>query len=340
MKQIKVPWVSKSRLNRAGEHLRDVDLLLDEDLIILEEWRAAHKHLLNSFQSILRNRRRKRDIVIAQRLKRRWAIADKLAREPKMRLARMDDVAGCRLIFPSIKTLNNFRHEMLTKTRFKHERRNEEDRYNYIDNPKSTRYRGIHDIYIYRTDSVEYQFADGLMLELQYRTKPQHAWATAVEVITRITENQPKFGRGDSRYQEYFRLTSEIISRTQESMVSCCADLSNDELLEMFYDVDRETGIQHILQSITVSNIAEAFGGNVILRYAKEGELNLHAVPPGKSPTELYFELEEQYKEDDIVLVKADTFAEIRTAYRNYFSDTQEFLQYVSDGCDQLKDAR
>jgi len=29
----------------------------------------------------------------------------------------------------------------------------------------------------------------------------QHAWATAVEVIGLITESQPKFQRGDNRYE-------------------------------------------------------------------------------------------------------------------------------------------
>jgi GTP pyrophosphokinase len=54
----------------------------------------------------------------------------------------------------------------------------------------------------------------------------------------------------------------------------------------------------------------------------------------------MYFELEKKYPEDDIVLVKADTFAEIRSAYRNYFSDTNEFLRLVREGCDVLSNPK
>jgi hypothetical protein len=51
------------------------------------------------------------------------------------------------------------------------------------------------------------------MAELQYRTKIQHAWATAVEAIGFITESQPKFQEGDTRYQAAMALASEILAR-------------------------------------------------------------------------------------------------------------------------------
>jgi putative GTP pyrophosphokinase len=81
------------------------------------------------------------------------------------------------------------------------------DKYNYVKSPKKTGYRGIHDIYEYNTTSKKGKPYKGLLLELQYRTRCQHAWATAVEVITRVTENQPKFDRGDERYKEFFVIT-------------------------------------------------------------------------------------------------------------------------------------
>jgi putative GTP pyrophosphokinase len=111
----KPPWGSKGAINRAGQAVR-LRALTDDDRGALDSWRAAHKHVLNSFQSILRNRaRRKPDqqkIFVAQRLKRRITIVDKLHREPAMQLARMDDVAGCRMIFLSISVLDKVRSGM------------------------------------------------------------------------------------------------------------------------------------------------------------------------------------------------------------------------------------
>ena len=139
------PGGSKSRVNRAGDNVR-VGRATAEDLKVIEEWRAAHRNVLNTFQAILRTRLRFSRAVVAQRHKRRSTIYDKLERLPDMQLARMDDVAGCRAIFKTIKELREFRLTM-HKARFNHKRKNDVDKYDYIVNPKQTGYRGIHDVY-------------------------------------------------------------------------------------------------------------------------------------------------------------------------------------------------
>ncbi|MFA7524824.1 MAG: hypothetical protein WCY91_05520, partial [Acidithiobacillus sp.] len=115
------PGGSKSRVNRAGNAVRDKTAEI-EDYLVIEEWRAAHRSVLNTFQAILRNRTRDSKITVAQRHKRRSTIFDKLARFPEMQLARMDDVAGCRLIFQDIASLNKFRTNF-HKARFHHKRK-------------------------------------------------------------------------------------------------------------------------------------------------------------------------------------------------------------------------
>ena len=179
-----------------------------EDLEVINAWRAAHKPVLNTFQAILRNRTRGTGTVVAQRHKRKQTIFDKLRRFPKMELHRMDDVAGCRLIFPDLGSLHEFR-AALHRAHFRHKRRNTVDKYDYIKYPKSTGYRGIHDVYEYDVNSEVGQVAKGLLIEIQYRTAVQHAWATAVEVIGFITSSQPKFQEGDTRYEAAMLYASE-----------------------------------------------------------------------------------------------------------------------------------
>jgi putative GTP pyrophosphokinase len=74
---VKPPWESKGRLNRAGDNLR-VKTLTSDDIRVLDAWRGAHNHVLNTFQAILRNRTKGKNIIVAQRLKRRLTITDKL----------------------------------------------------------------------------------------------------------------------------------------------------------------------------------------------------------------------------------------------------------------------
>lgn len=183
------PGGSKSRVSRAGAAVRENKFTV-EDLAIIDEWRAAHRPVLNTFQAILRTRARNKEIVVAQRHKRKHTIFDKLRRFPKMELARMDDVAGCRLIFKDVQSLVAFRIA-LHKAKFKHKRRNDVAKYDYITKPKGTGYRGIHDIYEYDVNSAHGKEYKGLFIELQYRTLAQHAWATTVEIIGFITTSQP-----------------------------------------------------------------------------------------------------------------------------------------------------
>lgn len=228
----KFPGGSKSRVNLAGEHIRNGNATL-ADLKVIEEWRAAHRSVLNTFQAILRTRTKGTNISVAQRHKRRNTIFDKLQRLPRMQLARMDDVAGCRLIFKNIKDLNKFR-ETFHKAKFKHKRRNESGKYDYITTPRPTGYRGIHDVYEYDVNSEAGKNLAGLNIEIQYRTLVQHAWATAVEVVGFITESQPKFQQGDKRYEYEMALASEILARAHEGLKGPFPDESDRDVLEDF----------------------------------------------------------------------------------------------------------
>jgi hypothetical protein len=129
------PGGSRSRVNRAGENVRN-GTPSPQDAEVIEAWRAAHRGVLNTFQAVLRNRTRRTDITVAQRHKRQRTIFDKLRRFPRMQLSRMDDVAGCRLIFRNIKELYGFRAQF-HKARFKHKRRNDLNKYDYIKRQKT-----------------------------------------------------------------------------------------------------------------------------------------------------------------------------------------------------------
>lgn len=177
------PGGSRSRVNRAGDNVRKGNAT-SQDLQVIDEWRAAHRGVLNTFQAILRNRTRGTGITVAQRHKRKRTIFDKLHRLPGMQLARMDDVAGFRLIFKNLNGLNDFR-ATFHRAHFKHKRRNDLNKYDYIKQPKETGYRGIHDVYEYDVNPAIGQNLAGLNVEIQYRTLVQHAWATARDVSNR-----------------------------------------------------------------------------------------------------------------------------------------------------------
>lgn len=331
------PGGSKERVSRAGDAVRRGDPT-EEDLEVINTWRAAHRPVLNTFQAILRNRTKGRKIIVAQRHKRRSTIFDKLNRLPGMRLARMDDVAGCRLIFESIKALYKFR-DTLHEAHFNHELKNAIDKYDYIKSPKETGYRGVHDVYAYDVKSEHGKPYKGLLIELQYRTIHQHAWATAVEVIGFITQSQPKFQKGDKRYEEAMALASEIIARAYEDQKSCYSELSNEDLIERFLARDEELGLIRLLNGLNSADKVVTDKRNVILIFGASGELEeleLFTYRDATDALRALFQLEKDRPGRDVVLVRADTSEEVRIAFRNYFSDAREFIQLINDGCQKL----
>ena len=361
------PGGSKSRVNRAGDKLR-VGALEQEDLAVVEEWRAAHRAVLNTFQAILRNRTRNTDITVAQRHKRKRTISDKLQRLPGMQLSRMDDVAGCRLIFSSIRELHEFRsqfhaahfdhvrrndldkydyikHPKVNRSQFHaahfdHVRRNDLDKYDYIKHPKVTGYRGIHDVYEYNGRSNVGKGLAGLYVEIQYRTLVQHAWATAVELIGFVTESQPKFQQGDRRYENAMALASEILARAFEKSKGPFPDEDDRELVRRFSALDQEIGLLRTLRGLNAADKAVTENRNAILIFSAAGDLEVQTYRDATNALQALFNLEKQHPDRDVVLVRADTNDEVRLAFKNYFSDAKDFIRLVENGCAKLSATR
>lgn len=328
------PGGSKSRVNRAGDTIRS-NSPSAEDLVVIDEWRAAHRAVLNTFQAILRTRTRGSNVTVAQRHKRKRTIFDKLTRLPGMQLSRMDDVAGCRLIFGNINELSSFRTRF-HKAKFNHKRRNEADKYDYIKNPKSTGYRGIHDVYVYDVKSEIGKHLTGLYVEIQYRTLVQHAWATAVEVIGFITESQPKFERGDKRYELAMSYASEILARAYENMKGPHPEIADRELVKKFLELDKDLTLLNTLRGLNAADKAVSQNRNAILIFSGLQDLEIRTYRDSTEALRALFEFEKQFPERDVVLVRADTSDEVRLAFKNYFSDARDFITKVERGCERL----
>lgn len=324
------PGGSRKRVNRAGENLRN-GKETREDIKVLEDWRTAHGHVLNTFQSILGDRTKGTNIVVAQRHKRKRTIIDKLKRHPEMKLARMDDVAGCRLIFESVDDLYEFRSK-IHQARLNHDLKNDVARYDYIKFPKKSGYRGVHDVYSYNVNSPHGSKYNGLLIEIQYRTLMQHAWATAVEVVGLITDSEPKFKRGDDRFLKIFRFASEIMSRAFENRNSCLSNFSNREIVEGFDKLDSELNLIQMLSDLSVTD-KEILKQRPLILIFEDDELDVKPFWTIPEAFEVLFELEkENHPYRDIVLVKALESSYVRLAFKNYFSDAKDFVKKIKEG--------
>lgn len=122
-------------------------------------------------------------VEVSQRLKRVPTILDKLAREPTLALAKMQDIGGCRAVLSSIDEVRRVEARL---------RKNRPPvRYSdYITHPRSSGYRGVHVVVRYEGHGVERS------IEVQLRTQAMHDWAITVERLSgRLGRNLKRDGQ-------------------------------------------------------------------------------------------------------------------------------------------------
>lgn len=335
------PRYSRARVDRAGHAHRDGAAEF-EDHLVLENWRASHLYIINTFQANLRARRKSFDgrLTIAQRLKRRPTIMDKLRREPDMSLSRMHDIAGCRLIFEDISKLRDFRRQF-HQSRARHELVGDDDRYDYIISPKSSGYRGVHDVYKYVAYAATGRTWNNLRIELQYRTIVQHAWATAVEIVDMVVATRLKFSEADDGITRQFLVASELLARAHEDVPGFCASVKTSELIEEFKEIE---GKHHYiarlreLSSSEFGHFARTSKLFVLVNYFDPGQaVYAEGYADNRSAVAAYERLEQQYQgKADVVLVGASEQDAVKLAYTNYFSDASIFLKLLDEACERF----
>jgi hypothetical protein len=156
--------------------------------------------------------------------------------------------------------------------------------------------------------------------------------------VTQLTENEPKFNRGDPRHIKLFCLASEILARVHEERKSCLPALSDRQVAEQFEALDAEIGVMHMLVNLAAAKWIDdqARSKHVILQMNKGEGLKLHPFDLELEASRALLDLEKQFPEDDIVLVGADSVAEVTSAFRNYFRDVGDFLHLMRSGRAEL----
>lgn len=343
-----IPPQSKGVVRRAGKSYQQ-NTHVTGDIEVIDRWRASHGYVINTFQIWLKRKIQKKNysVEFAQRLKRRNTVLDKLRRvnEDQIPLIRdvtsMHDFAGCRLIFENIKDLTSFRDDLHSTSEMRsveHELRHEKEKYDYIDHPKPSGYRGVHDVFKHiprrhrRSEAVRPW--DGLLVEIQYRTRAQHAWATAVEISDLLDGERTKFDLFDSKRSRFFAVASELIARTHENKHNALDELTTAELAVELQNLEDQLGIMQRLRLLRkFEDEGKLKTHNVLnIKRSDDNTLSLEVLP-FRSASEAINEasaLESDKSSLNAVYVRASNPAQLRSAYRNYFNDPVDFVDLLS----------
>lgn len=337
----KTPEHTKKQINNAGDTIRNKDSSKEDYLLalkIVDNWRSAHAYPLHVFYANLRRKATSNpSILVAERLKRLDSIVAKLQREKGMQLYRMQDIGGCRMVFPTLEDVYKY-SEDFQKSRIRHEWKKTND---YIKVPKASGYRSLHLIYRFKTDTPDKEVFNQypMQIEIQFRTHLQHIWATALETIGLFTNQALKAGQGSEAILRFFVVISSLFA-IKEGCPVCPGTIADKaELISEIELLNDQYHILDMLRAIRVviekdgENVPDKRGYYVLqLDYEKHFLRRWFFKPSELEKANSLYDILEQHRGDkplDIVMVRAKSYATVKAAYPNYFLDIGEFIDLV-----------
>ncbi|MBX5112665.1 RelA/SpoT domain-containing protein [Rhizobium lentis] len=337
---------SMNDVRRAGERLKENLAFEDRNLEgnaeirltfkIANSYRDSHVYPMRSVRLSIEHRMRTMGAggLTAARPKRMSSIRRKL-RVGTLKLDQMNDLAGCRAIMDDIQGVRavlDAVHE-----RFPHKIRRE---YAYIDQPKLDGYRSHHIIFDFCGIGRAAPF-DGRRVELQVRTRLQHAWATAVEAVSLYRGEDLKHGKGDDDWLRLFQLSSAEFAYAEGCPVNPAMP-DHEARVQELKELDRRIGASNILDDIkNATHYAENFvyerGRYYLIRYMKDHTVVVEpyysAVSGSRDLGRFESEIELGDDESKVVFVEVDKVDKLVDAYPNYFGDVSLFVRNLRQIC-------
>ena len=304
----------------------------------IQAWRETHFYALQELNKQLLSFFEKENIsyeISSMRIKRMTSIEAKLRNNAskKTKLGGLQDIGGIRFVFSTVEKLdkaisllNGFVPDSFDVVRSK----------NYIEKPKESGYRSVHYVYKFRSQDPKY---DGISIELQVRTKLQHAWAMAVETASLISQTTLKADIEDnSEWRGFFKLVSALFAKEENKPVyEDFADYDKTKFCTEFFRYEENKLVDQLKAlRVTVNmdfdKVTSGFCVLTIDFISKVVHAQTFNKEQEKEASDLFSQIERTINKDEAALMVAiENMREIKEAYPSYFLDTQEFLIFLEN---------
>lgn len=299
---------------------------------LCETWREIHTEPLQWVRDTVERRLRSADVAgpVVGRLKRMPQIIRKLS-SGSTRLTQMQDVGGCRAVLLSPEEVTIASRAIGTRASPWYEVVSMSD---YRELGRSdTGYRALHLV----------SQREGFNIEIQLRTRRQHAWAEAVERVATLLRCNLKWGDGPPEVVDFFHSASDglwLLDTGQDLSRYKRKDLAKKfvHLKEMIADASQETSRSHVLPK-DLHN-----GTNLwLLLYDWTNSKFLHWMDLKKdvnTANEIYARWEEKYPAKDgyeVVLIGASSSEDFGTTHSHYFMSGEHGIdpsRYLEEICE------
>jgi hypothetical protein len=279
--------------------------------------------------------------IVSQRLKRVSSIRAKLARPENrnMKLSTMQDIGGCRAVVRDIAAMKQLVSLYGSV---------ESD---YVQSPKDDGYRSIHLVERYNPRFQKHEEYRGYRIEIQLRSRLQHAFATAVETVDAILGQKLKVGGGDNEWKRFFALAGTAIALKED-----CPPIPNTprtelQLVTELRNISLKLNALALLSGmhLAASNLqqlhrrlkslgrpAAAYMVQLDIQDHENGHIDITTYGPRQleKANYDYINLEKKiFGNPDVqaVLLSVDNVSDLKPAYPNYYLDTKEFIWALED---------
>lgn len=250
-----------------------------------------------------------------------------------MKLSQMHDLGGCRAIMASVADVRRL-HECYIERPSLFPVEGGVRTYDYIATPKEDGYRGIHIAERYRPQEESRSAWSGHRVEIQLRTRLQHAFSTAVETASTFTRMPLKFGGGNDKWRRFFSVMGTAIAVRENMPPVPNTPTERKELVAELSDLARTRKVRSLMKhwsnalrtlprlrttDATWFVLALDLEANTIKATGytdwKKAAADVAAVESSRAARSI-----------DTVLVSVASIDELRKAYPNYYSDTRAFV--------------
>lgn len=340
-----------SEIDRAAEVLRGAETGSDESFSaygVLGEWRAGHQIPVSRFEKLLIERGGliDPDLTIASRLKRIPTMLRKHARLPHLRISKFQDIGGVRAILATPTDVDDLAAHLTDAAPDFVLKRT----IDYVRSPKPSGYRSVHLVYEFVGREGDVPNVSGYQIEVQLRTRLQHAWATSNEVVGTFRREDLKSGEGHPDWLRFFTLAGSVVARKESTppgtnvpMESAPFDaefVALRDRLNVFDRISSYTVAQQMLQRPgTLADYRTRFSGRFFVLSselrARRLSVSVFSEAEFLKAIERYRSAEQEHINDadyDTVFVTVNSLEDLKRAYPNYFADTRAFLDLVYEG--------
>jgi len=301
----------KIRLESKGQKI--------ETLNKLQEFRTSHKNALSDIFHILlkiKNTVDKKSIV-TYRIKRFESIIGKLKRYEKMKLSRMWDIGGCRVIFENNQDVYDFKTKISSVLKIRKE-------YDYIKNPQKNGYKSLH---LFVESPIE---NDNRVIEIQLRNQENHNWATLVEISDLLFDSELKeFSKDKTLLRFHMLLAKENLKIKEKKEIAKI--IKKYKYIDKLNSVFVKNYLNVRLQWLFIEN--EYRHKFFLIETSKENIPIIEAFDNFKDAETNYFNKFKVNSDANVVLtyILKPTFEQISVAYSNYMLTMHSCIDDFSD---------